>query len=183
MKSIRKGACDDLPQEDNTEDGATIYLMVQSELHATLDPRMKSETALFAAAAWLLSACSGGAAPGDSNTQFSQNPLLSLMTDSAQLSVEVRTLPSQPPVLGDSSVQLIIRDAASGEPESGLDLKVVPWMPAMGHGTAITPTVTETEPGTYDLTGVVLFMPGTWQLRTVLTGAVTDHVVPSFQVR
>jgi YtkA-like protein len=144
---------------------------------------MKRLMPAFTVAAWAVSACSGSAPPIDSNAEFSKTPLLDLKTDSAGFDVEVRTLPSQPPALGTSSVQLIVRDAASGEPQSGLDVQTVPWMPAMGHGTSVAPTVAETEPGTYELTGVVLFMPGTWQLRTTLTGTTTDHVVPTVQVR
>lgn len=137
-------------------------------------------------AAWvsLLScACSGGTAETDSNTTFPREPLVALPSDSAALDFEIRTLPSQPPVIGASSVQMIIRDAASGAPVSGLELEVVPWMPAMGHGSAVKPTSNEPEPGTYELTGVVMFMPGTWQLRTNVAGSITDHVVPTFQVR
>jgi len=144
---------------------------------------MKHQLLALAAVAGFVVACSGSAAPSESSTEYSKDPLLTLKTESAGLDVEVRTLPSQPPVLGNSSVQLIFRDPATGEAQSGLDLQVVPWMPAMGHGSSVTPTVTETEPGSYELTGLVMFMPGTWQLRTTLTGPVADHVVPSFQVR
>ncbi|HEY4156710.1 MAG TPA: FixH family protein [Polyangiaceae bacterium] len=129
----------------------------------------------------LLSACSGGAAPSEANAEYSAAPLLDLKSDTG-LDVEVRTLPLQPPALGTSSVELTITDTATELPESGLDIKTVPWMPAMGHGTSVTPTVAETAPGVYEISGVVLFMPGTWELRTTLSGSVTDQVVPTFQI-
>ena len=113
---------------------------------------------------------------------YSAAPLLALASDSAAFEVEIRTLPSQPPVLGVSSVQMVVREPESDAPVSGLELEVVPWMPVMGHGSSVEPVATEIEPGTYELTGVVMFMPGTWQLRTTLAGAVTDHVVPTFQI-
>lgn len=144
---------------------------------------MKRQLPALAALAGLVVACSGSAAPTESSTEYAKDALVTLKTESSGLEVEVRTLPSQPPVLGNSTVQLIVRDPTSAEPESGLDIQAVPWMPAMGHGSSVTPTVTETAPGTYELTGVVMFMPGTWQLRTTFTGPVADHVVPSFQVR
>jgi hypothetical protein len=150
-------------------------------LRAFIVRAMEPRTLAVFSTAWLLCACSG-AGPVESNLTFSADPLVELGTDSAQLKVEVRTLPSQPPTLGASSVQMIVRDTTTGEPVSGEQLQVVPWMPAMGHGTSVTPTVTETAPGTYELTGVVLFMPGTWQLRTTLNGAFSDHVVPTLQV-
>jgi hypothetical protein len=34
----------------------------------------------------------------------------------------------------------------------------------------------------YVLTNVGLFMPGTWELRTSIAGAITDHTAPSFEI-
>lgn len=95
----------------------------------------------------------------------------------------MRTAPDQPPTRGNVSLQLSITDAVSEEPLSGLDLKVVPWMPAMGHGTSVTPSIQEVSPGVYELRNLILYMPGTWQIRTDLVSASTDHVTPTFEIR
>ena len=105
------------------------------------------------------------------------------MSDSGQQHIDVRTAPEQPPTRGIVDMQLTITDATTGAPESGLELKVVPWMPAMGHGTSVTPTVVESAPGVYDLENLVLFMPGTWQIRTVWDAPAATHVTPTLDVR
>jgi hypothetical protein len=55
-------------------------------------------------------------------------------------------------------------------------------MPAMGHGTSVTPTVSAEGGGDYRIDDVDFFMPGLWELRTQMTGAREDEVAPSFQV-
>ncbi|MGH7280315.1 MAG: hypothetical protein ACRELY_02240, partial [Polyangiaceae bacterium] len=87
---------------------------------------------------------------------------------SGNFAIDVRTSPSQPPSRGEASVQLVIRDK-NGAPHPGLTLSV-------------TPSVTETTPGTYVVSNVDLFMAGTWELRTAITGDVSDHATPSFQI-
>ena len=98
------------------------------------------------------------------------------------LRIEVRTAPQQPPSRGVQTIQLVIRDAATDAAESGLTLGVLPWMPAMGHGAPLTPSVSEGPPGTYVVGDVDFFMPGVWELRTSISGPVTDHAAPSFQI-
>lgn len=127
-------------------------------------------------------ACAGGAAASDLQS-FPAESLLSLTSDSGQLSISVRSAPDQPPTRGNVSLELSISDAITGEAQSGLELKAVPWMPAMGHGTSIQPTISEVSPGTYQLRNLVLFMPGTWQIRTELAGLAIDHVTPTFEIR
>ena len=127
-------------------------------------------------------ACGGGAAPADVQS-FPVESLLSLTSDSGQLSISVRSAPAQPPTRGNVSLELSISDAITGEAQSGLELKAVPWMPAMGHGTSIQPTISEVSPGKYELRNLVLFMPGTWQIRTELAGLAIDHVTPTFEIR
>jgi hypothetical protein len=52
----------------------------------------------------------------------------------------------------------------------------------MGHGAPLTPNVSEDSPGTYVVGDVDFFMAGTWELRTSISGPVTDHASPSFQI-
>lgn len=128
------------------------------------------------------SGCGGGASPG-ANNSFPARTLFELASDSGQQHVEVRTAPEQPPTRGIVEMQLTITDATTGTPANGLELSVVPWMPAMGHGASVTPTVVETAPGIYDLENLVLFMPGTWQIRTKWDGTAVDNVTPTLEVR
>lgn len=130
---------------------------------------------------WGLSACGGGASPAANS--FPADTLFELMSDTGQQRVDVRTAPQQPPTRGIVEMQLTITDATTGDPQTGLGLKVVPWMPAMGHGTSVTPTVVESAPGIYDLENLVLFMPGVWQIRTELDGTAITHVTPTLDVR
>jgi len=64
----------------------------------------------------------------------------------------------------------------------GLSIDVTPWMPAMGHGASVQPTVTPQGEGKYLVDNVYLFMPGVWELRSVFAGSSTDRAAPSFQV-
>ena len=85
---------------------------------------------------------------------------------------------------GNDTVEFTVDDA-QGQPQDGLSLAVVPFMPAMKHGTSVVPTVTAAGQGRYVAANVVLFMPGTWELRTTITGAVgaaSDTLAPAFEV-
>jgi hypothetical protein len=124
-----------------------------------------------------LAACGGGGAPPVS---FPATALQTLASSSGLLQIEVRTSP-QPPLRGVDAAQYTVADAQHA-PVLHLAIAVVPWMPDMGHGSAITPTVTEQGNGVYVLTDVDLAMPGAWQLRTTFSGAVADSVTPQFQI-
>ena len=42
---------------------------------------------------------------------------------------------------GTYDLEYIVTSAADGSPVDGLMMTIVPWMPAMGHGTPIVPTI------------------------------------------
>lgn len=126
-----------------------------------------------------LPACSS-ASPSPAQATFPNDPYVEVTSASANLRVAVRTSP-QPPPRGTFAVKMTITDR-SGAPVEGLSLDVVPWMVAHGHGTAIKPSVTPDGPGEYLVSDVNLFMPGTWELRTSITGRVTDHVAPALAI-
>jgi hypothetical protein len=65
---------------------------------------------------------------------------------------------------------------------TGLSLDVVPWMPAMGHGSSTVPSVRDEGDGIYVVDHVVLFMPGQWDLRTAVSGALVDKLDVSVDV-
>jgi hypothetical protein len=117
-------------------------------------------------------ACSGAAPPAGPTTWTST---------SGALSVEVRSSPD-PPQRGTDTFELTVRDVTSKAPLDNLTLTVTPYMPAHLHGTSLVPLVTAEGQGKYLVTRVDLFMPGHWELQTVLSGAVMDHVVPAFDI-
>jgi hypothetical protein len=122
-----------------------------------------------------------GSSPPAEALGFTASPLVTTPSTSGSLSLDVRTSP-QPPVAGMNSAQVIIKDAASGEPVDGLSINVVPWMPAMGHGTSLVPTVSPKGNGVYEIDQLSLFMPGEWELRLSFTGPMSDTANPAFNV-
>jgi hypothetical protein len=111
---------------------------------------------------------------------FAADPDQTVTSDSGALTIAVRFAP-RPPTTGEDAAQLTFTDPA-GTAVSGLDLTVVPWMPAHGHGTSVNPTITETAPGTFVATPLYLFMPGSWELRMTTTGAIDDAATAAFEL-
>ncbi|HXJ19034.1 MAG TPA: FixH family protein [Polyangia bacterium] len=127
----------------------------------------------LAAGALGASACGGGpATPGAPALVFEGPAAQTMSSASGSLQIAVWWSPSQPTV-GYDATQLAITDAG-GAPVPGLDLTVIPWMPAHGHGTSVQPTVTETAPGVYVATPLDFFMAGTWELRSSIAGGASD---------
>ncbi len=83
---------------------------------------------------------------------------------------------------GNYILQYVFTSSTDGSPVDGLAITLVPWMPAMGHGTSITPTVTPLGSGAYELDDIDLYMAGLWQLRTTTTADQPDDVEPTLQV-
>jgi hypothetical protein len=136
--------------------------------------------ALAALAALSAGGC-GAAAPADSGPPvFPADALTVASSTSGSLSVELRTDP-QPPVRGAIRGQLFIADA-TGAGVDGLDVSVLPWMPAHGHGTSVATSVTAQGGGLYLVDQLYLYMAGTWELRTTISGAMTDAAVPAVEV-
>ncbi len=119
----------------------------------------------------LLFAC---APASDGSMAFPSAPYATTQTPSGAYTIALRTAPSQPPPRGEMDLLLSVSDGAQ-QPVDGLTLGVVPWMPAMGHGSSIAPIVTARGGGDYLVTNVVLPMPGTWELR--VSGAGGDTTV------
>jgi hypothetical protein len=107
---------------------------------------------------------------------------MTLKGSSGSLHVELRTSP-QPPALGTNEAELTITNVTDGKARDGLAVQVVPWMPAMNHGTSVIPTITARGNGKYLVTELNLFMPGLWALRTTFSGPIHDDVAPAFSVR
>jgi hypothetical protein len=142
---------------------------------------MKNElqrTPLAAALLFMACACSGGSPTGAA--PFPAQAYTTTTSTSGALALDVRTSP-QPPSRGTNAVEMTFTRVSDGQPVDGLTLDVVPWMPAMGHGTSI-PEVTAQGGGVYLVTAVYLYMPGVWALQTAISGAMTDHAAPQVTV-
>ncbi|HEX4447849.1 MAG TPA: FixH family protein [Polyangiaceae bacterium] len=135
---------------------------------------------IFVAVAGLGLACADCSSGSAATATFPDAPFISTMTDSGNIRVELRTSP-QPPARGTIDAQLVVTNAADGTPRDDLALSILPWMPAMNHG-AIHPTITPQGDGKYLITELDLYMPGHWQLRTTISGPVTDSVAPAFDI-
>lgn len=104
-------------------------------------------------------------------------------SDGGGFTISVHSAPDAQPTRGVNTLRLVVTNAKDGTPASGLSLDVLPWMPAMGHGTSVKPTVAPgPDPGTFDVTNVNLFMPGLWEIRTTISGSASDHVAPKFDI-
>jgi hypothetical protein len=88
----------------------------------------------------------------------------------------------EPARKGTNDVVFRVLDRAGG-PADDLSVGTQPWMPAHGHGTATVPAVTALGDGFYWAMPVSLYMAGRWELRTTITGDVTDRVVFVVDVR
>ncbi len=126
----------------------------------------------------LFAACASG--PGGGEPTFGATPFATLTGDAGRLSVALYSSPD--PMARVSSLELVVTDAQTQAPVDGLDVAIVPWMPAMGHGASTEPTVTANGGGTYVATNVILAMPGEWQLRVTITGAASDTCVATVDV-
>jgi hypothetical protein len=132
-------------------------------------------------AAGLAGCGSGGAASDDGFGPVFQQ----VTSDGAKLSVTARAAPTATPSRGVNTVRLTVADAA-GAPAAGLAIGAVPFMPDMGHGASVKPTVVALGDGVYDVESLALPMAGHWTLRLTLngpqTGAHDDAAQLSFQV-
>lgn len=124
----------------------------------------------------LLAGCASSSGGG-----FGATPFESTTTDGGKLSVALYSSPD--PIARVSSVELVVSDARSGAPVDGLDISIEPFMPSMGHGASTEPTITAKGGGVYVASDVLMVMPGTWQLRTTFTGAVSDTLVTTVDVQ
>lgn len=128
------------------------------------------------------SACSGGGS-GDPGP-VAVEPASTVTSDSGNYQISVHSAPDAQPTRGVNTLQMVVTRANDGAPAAGLALDVVLWMPAMGHGASVKPSVrAEAAPGVFTVTNVNLFMPGLWEIRTTISGSASDHVTPTFDIR
>jgi len=131
----------------------------------------------------LLTSCAWSDGPGlDADAEFPAEALAGVTSEGGALRVELRTAPEQPPPRGEIAAALSITDANTAAPQDGCSLTVVPFMPAMGHGTSNELTITPKGDGIYVVTGLSLYMAGRWELRTTISKCADDRAIPAFPV-
>lgn len=129
----------------------------------------------------VLAAGCGATAPDTTpEVSFAAAPTQTVTTSTGALRVEVRWSP-EVPVKGADAAQLTFLDA-QGAPVDGLDVEVVPWMPAHGHGTSIQPVANAAGPGAIVVSPIYLYMSGQWQLRMNISGTVDDSAVATIEI-
>jgi hypothetical protein len=141
---------------------------------------------ILGAMLFVATACSGcSSEPATDPGTFGQDPATVLTTNTGSYRIVLHSSPDAQPSRGMNSLRLVVTKVADGSPATGLQVGVVPWMPAMGHGASVTPTVQPgTEPGVYTVSNVYLFMPGLWEIRATIGGATPhDHATAQFDVR
>lgn len=136
---------------------------------------MKAIRSVLAGASLALG-CSGP----DPGTLAATGP--ELTSRSGSLLVTISSTPESVPVRGVNQLEFAFLGMADGLPVDGLEVTMVPFMPAMGHGSSERPSATALGNGTYRFERVVLSMAGLWELRTTVAGARSDFVVPRFDV-
>jgi hypothetical protein len=81
---------------------------------------------------------------------------------------------------GTNSLDLIIHDRDDAG-VLGADIRVIPWMPDMGHGVRERPSVVEKGGGLYSVENIDIMMPGRWQLTVeVKKDGLSDGAVFDF---
>lgn len=97
------------------------------------------------------------------------------MTDSGLYSVEMVVKDKELNV-GVNSFDIIVHDK-SDKDVVGAKIKVVPWMPDMGHGVFEKPVVKERGGGAYSVENVILIMEGRWELRLKISNDNAEDTV------
>jgi hypothetical protein len=126
--------------------------------------------------------CSCGAAPLDGPASFSTRASQVVTSVSGALQLQVFEQVDRPVSRGVNALRLGVWSSEAGAGVPGLTLTVTPWMPVMGHGSAVLPTVTPDEGG-FIIEDLSLPMPGQWELRCTFEGPVTDHALVHFDLQ
>jgi len=85
----------------------------------------------------------------------------------------LHSIDPNPSDIGDNTWELSVRDAADDSPLSACSLDIRPWMPDHEHGSN-NPTGSESEPGSYAVSGLRFIMPGYWE-NTVTISCSSDE--------
>jgi YtkA-like len=105
-----------------------------------------------------------------------------VVSDSGALRVTTSTEPAGAMVRGRNAIVFEIVAVSDGAPVDGLDLTMTPFMPSHAHVAPEQPPSASLGQGRYRFDGVVLSMPGLWELRTTVREPSEDHFAPRFEV-
>ncbi len=125
-----------------------------------------------------LAACTSGSGVAT----FGTTPFASATSAACDARFDAYSAPD-PFARGEGEIAIVATSLETSAPIDGLAVSVVPFMPAMGHGATTDPVVTAQGNGKYLASGVVLAMPGDWQMRTQIGGACTDALVFTLTVQ
>ncbi len=99
------------------------------------------------------------------------------ITDKGYYSVELLVKDGHYSV-GSNTLDLIVhKDVEGNRDVENAIIKVVPWMPMMGHGVNEEPVITERGAGLYSAENVVANMEGPWELKIDIQGEVGRDTV------
>jgi hypothetical protein len=94
------------------------------------------------------------------------------------------TLTIEPPHVGRHRVVIALNEASDGEygaPLEGAMVRLSPWMPAHGHGSAEVEAFEE-EPGVYVAEDVWFNMPGIWDLHVHVDAEERGELIATVEV-
>ena len=140
----------------------------------------RSVVALGAFAILPLVSCGGSLDAQSPDMTFPAQALMHVASAEGKLRIEVRSSP-QPLTRGVGAMELLVTDR-EGAAQTSLEVVAVPWMASHGHGASVVPSVTPMGGGRYVVTNIDLFMPGRWEIRTTMSGSVSDHVALAFDI-
>jgi hypothetical protein len=118
---------------------------------------------------------------GHQTLVFSDTASQELTSASGMLTVKVYPLADRPMCRGVNALKLMV-SSNDGMPTTGLMLGMTAWMPAMGHGSAVTPTV-ETIDGGFIVSEISMAMAGSWECRCAFSGAMGDSATLTFDIQ
>jgi hypothetical protein len=125
----------------------------------------------------------GGPPAAQQGTGFSAQESQVVTGASGLLEVLVYERAGSPVSRGVNSVRYGVRRAGGAAlDDAALSLEVTPWMPVMGHGSAVVPSVQAVEGG-FVITDLYLAMPGRWELRSDFSGELVDHASVVFDIQ
>jgi hypothetical protein len=110
-------------------------------------------------------------------------PNISVKSASGNLDFILMSSDPAPPASETNVWAMKITDG-SGVPQTNVVATVLPFMPDMGHGTSIVPSMTSNGDGTYSVQPLYLFMAGVWSITftTVPASGPSDSAVFFFCV-
>lgn len=166
---------------------SAIRIMMPNSAHAPSTKALRALVALLATASWVaLGGCSEDSSSSSSGGQSGSvtcendsrvSPYSANMArdgEKGALRFMLQSIEPAPPTKGNSRWMVRVTDTADA-PMAGGTLTADPRMPDHGHGSSVTPTVTDKGDGGYEVNPIYFMMPGVWDIQIDATvGGKTD---------